>query len=1338
MRYVYVSSLFIRGLIAAVLLLYFRAFSFTQSYFIHHYSESNGLMSANVHDITQDHLGRMWFATRAGISVYDGVSWRNYTSSDGLPVAPFAKITVDQKGRVWAVAEIGQGGLYVVYHDGKPGGYFHSIKSLRIPSKSSRITSFLIVDNKQEQQDKLVLAVGTASLGLYLWNQEKWQQITRDHGLYSNSINGMVALDGTFYAATDKGLSIITPGSRGSRPTIDNLSSASLGLPPGSEAIKGITIECKDKYPDSHLDYSRILLFGRDWLGYFKENLSKVDFYQLAMMLIEEDKGVELLPDYRSGLYVGDKAIINYFDYRNLTWEPLRMSNGLISEGANAMFIDFEKNIWIACDRGISKISSRRFSNFQMKHGLLDDEVSAVLEYEPGKFILGHNIGITFYNENKKEFRINTLYRDTKSMLSVRSRVLDIQADAKGNIWLAVGYTGLAKINPHSPYRITWYDRSHGLNSPITSVLVDKMDRVWVGTGKGLFLLKGEKAVPRPIGEKISRPGVRRMFADKGRLRYIASGDEGLYVYDDRNNQWQQYQVPGDNNANSVFAVKKTSGGQVLVGTRAGLFILENDTLYKFKNNGFQLDRPVFVILEDSRHRLWFGTDDGVVRWNGTTARKYSTDDGLVGHETNRAAAIEDSRGRIWIGTNRSVSIYDETFDNNELFNPPPKIHLLDMEIQGSDERAPMTRKKNQNKPIRLDHQENTLTFHFRGISFGHETAIRFQSKLEGFEKDWSKESYHYNQMIRYINLSPGRYRFHIKVRNVQGVWSEVASSPQIIICAPFYNQWWFYLIGLLLLGAVFYSIMQFIAGKRYAALLEKQVAERTHQLQTAEQQYRNLFEESKDVVFISTPEGKLVDINPAGMELFGYRSREEALNILVITFYKNPSERAAFRKEIETKGFLKDYPLELKRKDGEPITVQLTATLVRDKAGKIVAYRGIIRDITRHKRLEQQLIQAQKMEAIGTLAGGIAHDFNNILGVIVGYIELALEDLPKEYPVRNNIEQVLIAAERAAELVKQILAFSRQTDRKRKPLHLSPVIKESLKLLRATLPATIEICHHIRVDFDSDLVLADATQVHQVMMNLCTNAAHAMQTGGGVLEVCLDDVYLDAESTVAYEDMQPGPYLRLVVSDTGHGIPEVVKKRIFEPYFTTKNLGEGTGMGLAVIHGIVKSHGGDITVYSEPGKGSAFHVYLPRMEKGKEEAKFRLEEETSGGSECILLAEDEEALLEVSIQMMERMGYEVVGKSNPIEALEIFRSEPDRFDLVITDLTMPNISGLQLAKEVKRIKPGIPIILCSGYSTTIIKEEIKAIGVNDFVMKPIIKSELARVVRQVLDERKE
>ncbi|NIM17090.1 MAG: response regulator [Candidatus Aminicenantes bacterium] len=401
------------------------------------------------------------------------------------------------------------------------------------------------------------------------------------------------------------------------------------------------------------------------------------------------------------------------------------------------------------------------------------------------------------------------------------------------------------------------------------------------------------------------------------------------------------------------------------------------------------------------------------------------------------------------------------------------------------------------------------------------------------------------------------------------------------------------------------------------------------------------------------------------------------------------------------------------------------------------MAYRGIIRDITDRKTLEQRLFQAQKMEAIGTLAGGIAHDFNNILGVILGYTELLMDDLPEGSQEHLNTRQILTAAERAKELVKQILAFSRQSKGERKPVKLSTVINEALRLLRSTLPSTIEIRQDIRVDPGADVVLADVTRLHQVMMNLGANAAHAMQKNGGIMDVILDEVYLDAGDVVDHKEIKPGPYLRLTVSDTGHGISPEVMERIFDPFFTTKTPGEGTGMGLAVIHGIVKDHDGDITAYSRPGKGSSFHVYLPRLEE-EAELKTTLTEEIPGGSERILLVDDESALTQVGKQILERLGYEVEGKSNSLEALEVFRNEPDRFHLIISDVTMPQMTGIQLAIEAKRIRPRVPFILCSGFSTAITKEEIKSIGVNDFVMKPIIKGELARVVRRVLDENKE
>jgi CheY-like chemotaxis protein len=370
-------------------------------------------------------------------------------------------------------------------------------------------------------------------------------------------------------------------------------------------------------------------------------------------------------------------------------------------------------------------------------------------------------------------------------------------------------------------------------------------------------------------------------------------------------------------------------------------------------------------------------------------------------------------------------------------------------------------------------------------------------------------------------------------------------------------------------------------------------------------------------------------------------------------------------------------------------------------------------------------------MEAIGTLAGGIAHDFNNILGAIWGYAELAAMDTPDDLPVKTSLQQVLKACGRARDLVQQILAFSRQTEQEERPIKLGPIVKESLKLLRASIPATIKIRQNI--DKDSGTVVIDASQAHQVLMNLCTNAAHAMRETGGVLEVGLTNTDIDAEQAAQGRDFEPGPYVRLTVNDTGHGIEPCLMGRIFDPYFTTKEKGVGTGLGLSVVHGIVKAHGGTVSVSSAPGKGATFHVYLPRLE-ARAAREARPAETLPTGNERILLVDDEETLIQIGRQMLERLGYRVVARTSPIEASEAFRANPDGFDLVITDQTMPNMTGDRLAKQLMAIKPEIPIILCSGFSELTDEKKARAMGIRAYVMKPLVMSDLAQTIRKVLE----
>ena len=385
--------------------------------------------------------------------------------------------------------------------------------------------------------------------------------------------------------------------------------------------------------------------------------------------------------------------------------------------------------------------------------------------------------------------------------------------------------------------------------------------------------------------------------------------------------------------------------------------------------------------------------------------------------------------------------------------------------------------------------------------------------------------------------------------------------------------------------------------------------------------------------------------------------------------------------------------------------------------------------------RSETQLQQVMKLQAIGTLAGGIAHDFNNILFPIVGYTELTMDDIPPDSQARKNLEEVLKAANRAKELVQQILTFSRQNGQERKPLKVQTLIKEALKLLRATIPSSIEI--HSSVDEDCGPVNGDPTQIHQVIMNLCTNAYHALQETGGKLEVSLKETNLGHEQSLERVGMKPGRHLELTVKDNGHGMTPLVLERIFEPYYTTKEQGKGTGLGLSVIHGIIKNHGGDISVSSQPGAGSTFSVYLPVIDDIEVEIEPVKTASATNGNERILLIDDEEQIIDLERRILENLGYKVTPKTDSEEALEEFSARPDRFDLVITDMTMPKITGDRLARKLMEINPQIPVILCTGFNEAISEEKALAMGIDKFVMKPIVKDELAYTIRTVLDNPK-
>jgi len=499
-----------------------------------------------------------------------------------------------------------------------------------------------------------------------------------------------------------------------------------------------------------------------------------------------------------------------------------------------------------------------------------------------------------------------------------------------------------------------------------------------------------------------------------------------------------------------------------------------------------------------------------------------------------------------------------------------------------------------------------------------------------------------------------------------------------------------------------------------------------------SERRYRSLFETSREGIVFLSLDGRIEEANRAYQEMVGYSLEElRGRHDLELTAEPYREREGGVEEKVLKEGYSGEYEKEAVRRDGTPFPVAVRRWLVKDGEGRPVRMMALLQDISERKRMEARIQQAHKMEAIGTLAGGVAHDFNNILGIIVGNAELALSDPALQERTERSLEEIRTASIRARDVVRQILTFTRYTDPELEPVRMEVLVEEAMRLMRSTIPTSVDI----RVDLPEEpaIVAAESSKVHQILINLCTNAFHAMRENGGRMGVCLENVRIDPPGIIEDPDLEPGPYVRLEVSDTGHGIPEEIQERIFDPYFTTKDVDEGSGMGLSVVQGIVKSHGGGISMRSRPGEGSVFTVYLPRLlgeEPGVEADSAR---PGPGGEERILLVDDEPSLVDVGRSMLERLGYRVEARTDAAGALRAFENDPDGYDLVITDQSMPGMTGADLVRAIQKRRPGKPVVLCTGYSDLVDPERARQLGIRAFLVKPFGYDQLAETVRGAL-----
>jgi len=809
-----------------------------QHYHLRHYTVDDGLPSSQVRDLIQDRRGRMWFATRSGVARYDGREWRSYSLAEGLSWADQFSLEEDSAGELWSVSSLAPFRVY--RFDGE--GWREAASSEELGDEG-QISAFELLPGANA-----AFAVGTSDRGLLIYRAGRWRRLDRARGLPADEISALAVAGDRLLIGTAAGLAELRDG----RP---------VPLLAGRTPSPRICALAAEGGGDA------AWIIGDRWIGRLEGE---------AFTLLEETAAESpfyrppwtghrvAVADGQGGIYFAGPTELRYYNPR-YGLERIGRRHGLLEEGATSLFLDREENLWVAGDLGVTKVVNRRFASYTREHGLYEGEVTAVIERRNGTIVLGHRGGLTFLDGGEvAATRELAGGGEPAAGASGRSpeRVRDLAEDATGDLWLAVDSRGLARLSRGVVTgRLEWFGAAEGLVGAVTSVLVDDVGELWAGTDEGLFRRRGatfDRRSPKSV-----RIHVRRLFAGAPGEVLMAT-DQGLYRYSAEG--WRIWRCREEGAAcNSVFAALPTGDGGLWAGTGAGLYRTFAEELRRVTEPGLGVERPVFFLLRDRSDRVWLGTDDGVVRWEGGRGERFSVDDGLAGRETQRAGAAVDARGDVWIGTERGVTVYTERRPAPR--RPPPKVALTGMEVSGRPAPADEDR--------RLGPWDDDLTFHFEVLSFVDEERIRIRHRLEGWDSEWV-ELRGDRRQVAYANLRPGSYRFLVQAANPRGPWSRPVGSATFRLARPFWQRPLFFVFLAALFGGVVYTFQRLRVQRRHSRRLEAEVAARVAELHASEERYRHIFERSQAVkLLIDADTVEILDANRAACRFYG-RRREE------------------------------------------------------------------------------------------------------------------------------------------------------------------------------------------------------------------------------------------------------------------------------------------------------------------------------------------------------------------------------------------------------------------------------------------------------------------------------
>lgn len=927
---------------------------YSQSYLTKTYSISDGLDSPTINAMDQDPGGLMWFATAKGITSYDGTRWVNYSKSDGLDFETYYHLKIDGKSTIRAFTRyLGMG--FSCFSKGEWG---HVNGPPGIAGRMLPITALA----QLETGGKLFIGIGTVENGFYIYKNPGWLHFSGDHGPGFNSIRSIATYGNSFYLATEKGLRVLSP------------------LEPGGGTLKTLNTPSPTIYSIAVSPLNPgIWLTGKNWIGIYRENRFHLVFRgQIPAFRWKDDNHrVITLADHFGGLWLGNRITLLHFTPDGRL-ENFILQNDLPVGGIYSLFYDRESNFWAGGFRGVSKIVNFSFANFTRQHGLYDNEVTAVAEFDNGELILGHNGGFSLLGR-KGTAAIEIPGADSST--PAYWRVLDLRKDRDGNVWGAVNGVGIVRIDPS--HRMTWY-KARKIDTPdphYTSVLPDDSGNIWATAQFQLLKRNGNDFIPVKTDTTVESL-LRRLFKGRDGAIYIATFGAGIYRF--HQDKLTRIQCPRPGKCNSTYAVFTDKQDTVWVGTDAGLYTVNknNNTLEPYSTGSVLGRNPIYFITGDPDGNLWIGLDMGVIRWNRgkREMRHFTSLNGLVGNETNRAAGFVDSRGLVWIGTARGLSRYDKKKDLKKTI--PPLLELLYVDASGF--KLPL------DNPVSLEYHQNDLTFHFRGISFRDESALRYRLKLEGYDTQWIRNFKTVNNQVRYTNLSPGDYTFHVQAVSGSGAAGDIVSSSRITIKSPFWGAWWFYLITFPLLVVFLSAFERYISKKRYASRLEEQVRQRTEQLEASENEFKNIFEHAHDAIIIFSPASEIIlDVNQRACEIYGF-PREEFIGMSLQSISQNVSRGREKLREVLQRGRYINFETVQYKKNGQKMLLEINASVI-DYGGKS-AILTVNRDISERRRAEQQIKTSLKEKEV--LLKEIHHRVKNNLQIILSLLDLQAESL--------------------------------------------------------------------------------------------------------------------------------------------------------------------------------------------------------------------------------------------------------------------------------------------------------------------------------------------------------